>query len=305
MSKTYRLVQRQGTWYYRRRVPRHLAATFGKVVQFSLGTKDLKAAKQRRTVAELEWDARFATEEDRLAQADAPAQEGEPLPTSTAVELIRTYVERMDRRTTERLLAKAPATQAERRSMVEDADYGLQMLRNLDDPRGAERVFVTGQKVLTEAGTPSPTDTAFDELVRRCLIELDRRKLARLTDDPGRGYHDPLFDPARPPDMAFCELTEQYLGLKRDEASSTGTSAKYLDKLHANVALIREIIGPATLVRDVDYDACLQARAMLAEVPANRGRVYGDMPLPDAIQRGHAEGNRHSGRSLSSNISGP
>ncbi len=55
------LQRRNGVYYYRRRVPFHLVAKFGKkFVQFSLHTNNLKEAKSLRTLRDLEWDAKFA-----------------------------------------------------------------------------------------------------------------------------------------------------------------------------------------------------------------------------------------------------
>src|SRR4051794_18967547 len=118
VSKTYRLVQRRSTWYYRRRVPKDLVGRFGKFVQFSLGTKDLKHAKQRRAVADLEWDARFAGAE--AGAHTAPFASPEISGTSSALDLIRAHVERIDRRAADRLLANGPKSEAERQAMVQD-----------------------------------------------------------------------------------------------------------------------------------------------------------------------------------------
>ena len=56
-----RLQRRNGVYYYRRRVPLALVTKIGrKVVQVSLHTTSLKEAKKRRTLRDLEWDAKFA-----------------------------------------------------------------------------------------------------------------------------------------------------------------------------------------------------------------------------------------------------
>ncbi len=64
VSSTYHLTQRNGVWYYRRRVPIQLIGTFGKkVIQFSLETSSLKEAKKRRAAEDLKWSIQFdATE---------------------------------------------------------------------------------------------------------------------------------------------------------------------------------------------------------------------------------------------------
>src|SRR5579862_9324200 len=56
-----RLLRRgNGVYYYRRRVPLPLVEKIGmKVVQISLHTTNVKEAKKRRTMCDLQWDARF------------------------------------------------------------------------------------------------------------------------------------------------------------------------------------------------------------------------------------------------------
>jgi hypothetical protein len=102
------------------------------------------------------------------------------------------------------------------------------------------------------------------ELVRRGLIELNRRYQARLADDHSRSFFDQLFDPSRPPNMTFGKLAEQHLGYVEEDAATNKLGAKGLDRQRATVALVREIVGDATLVAAVDYDACLRVRTVLA-----------------------------------------
>src|SRR5438105_11977464 len=59
-----RLLRRNGTYYYRRRVPLHLVKAIGKkFIVLSLDTTSVKQAKQPRAVKDLEWDAQFAAGE--------------------------------------------------------------------------------------------------------------------------------------------------------------------------------------------------------------------------------------------------
>jgi hypothetical protein len=54
------LLRRSGVYYYRRRVPLSLVEKIGKkVIQHSLETSSFKDAKKRRTMCDLQWDARF------------------------------------------------------------------------------------------------------------------------------------------------------------------------------------------------------------------------------------------------------
>ena len=98
-----RLQHRNGVYYYRRRVPLPLVARIGKkVVQVSLHTTNLKEAKKRRTLRDLEWDAKFAACSSPANGGDGPAVPttslGQPLSESELLQLVRDYVARQDRR---------------------------------------------------------------------------------------------------------------------------------------------------------------------------------------------------------------
>ena len=56
----HQLLLRGGTWYYRRKVPDHLVAQFGRrMIQHSLGTKDKVEARKRRDIENVKWSAHF------------------------------------------------------------------------------------------------------------------------------------------------------------------------------------------------------------------------------------------------------
>jgi hypothetical protein len=56
------------------------------------------------------------------------------------------------------------------------------------------------------------------------------------------------------------------------------------------LSLVREIVGDETPVDAVDYDACLRTRTVLARLPANRTKLYGDLPIDQAIARAAKDG---------------
>src|SRR5207237_157660 len=120
------------------------------------------------------------------------------------------------------------------------------------------------------------------------ILELDNRRVARLEDEP-RAYFDPSFDPARPPDMSFGELADQYLQQVEEDATANGISEKWVDKQKAILALLREMIGSDRAVRSVDYDICLRVRSLLARTPTNRTKIYKGIPLEQAIELAAAD----------------
>ena len=104
----------------------------------------------------------------------------------------------------------------------------------------------------------------FEELVQRGAIEGARRALARLDGDRSRSHFDDLFNPTRPPPSPFPKLIAQFVAMKAEEGGVRKQDPKNLDKQRANAALIEKILGGDTLVRDVKYDACRNAVALLA-----------------------------------------
>lgn len=293
------LQRRNGVYYYRRRVPLHLVTAIGKkVVQVSLHTTSFKEAKKRRTLRDLEWDARFEAAAvvgpvDAVNQESKSAALGEPLDESACLELVRNYVERHDREARKREAKVYPITAEERTEMQIEAEIEAQSLRAQDDLHhqwvhlaGTEALKATGKSF----GNPDVPGEILAELVRRGLMELNRRYRARLGDDHSRSFFDQLFDPSRPAKMTFGKLAEQHLRLVEEDAAVNGLGAKGLDRQRTTISLVREIVGDATPVDAVDYDVCLQVRTVLARLPANRTKLYGDLPIDQAIARAKKEG---------------
>jgi integrase len=277
---TNHLINRNGVWYYRRRVPDAAVAAVGKrMVQFSLGTGLLKEAKKLRAVEDLKWATRFEV---------ASGTSDSAITDSQVMRLVVDFVESTDKRNRERLLADAPASESERDAIKSDVEIERQILRNRDDPRGDELIARAEQKIL--AGRSGQIPAEFTELVRRALLELDARKLARLDDDHGRLFFDSVFNGREQPDVTFGEVADQYLAAVKEEAKANGTSAKWVDKQTANVALLKEIIGGNVPVRTADYDVCLTVRSKLAQLPSNRLKLYPKLSIDDAIKRAAKDG---------------
>jgi integrase len=298
VSANNHLLRRNGVYYYRRRVPAPLISALGrKIIQLSLNTSSLQQAKKFRTVKDLEWDAQFEAAEKKAAPGKTgsnSAEAGKPavLSEREVVELVRDYVERMDERFRGRHADDPPESEQVKAEMKMDKELDIQILRNRDDLQADMWVSNTGEEILQGAGRsihdPS-IPRVFWEMVRRALLELDRRSLARLQDDHRTAFFDQLFNHTRPPEITFHELAEQFLQHVEEEATANRTSRKWIDKQRANVALIREIIGAGTPVHRIDYDTCLRVRSMLARIPANRSKFYGLLPLEQAMERAAAE----------------
>lgn len=217
----------------------------------------------------------------------------ETMPVADALALVRDYVARTDRRGAEGRSQDPPESLEQLREMRVDAEIDLQQLHDPADLDGAERVASVSETLQSAKGRDRINERAsveFEQIVRRGLIEIDRRRVARLNDEYDRTFFDPLFDPARPSALTFGQLIDQYLKGVHEDAEINNISRKRTDKVETNLALIREIVGSKTLVSDVDYDTCLRARSLLARTPSNRTKLYPKLSLEAAIDRAKAEG---------------
>ena len=292
MAETNRLLKRKNVWYYRRRVPLHLVSKAGKkFIQVSLDTTSLVEAKKRRSVLDLEWDARLDAFEN--SDENAVANEVADKPALALVELVRRYVERIDHRSAQQLLKDGPVDLAEQQAMQMDNELELQALTTPEDTHAAEWVYLAGQRVLKDSDVSvadglSASQSA--EIVRRGLMEIARRKSARLRDDFSTKHYDHLFDPDRPAEVLFGDLAKQHLAMKLEEAEANSQSTKWTEKVTSHVALIREIVGDNTPVGTIDFDASLRVRSVLAQLPANRTKIYPKLSLEKAIEQGKKDG---------------
>jgi integrase len=299
LAGNQRLLRRNGVYYYSRRVPTHLVKEIGKpFIRHSLSTTSLAEAKKLRTVRDLEWDVRFESLEKEAKPASSSGNSKQPVNSSQLSEadllrLVRDYVERKDEEFRKRFTNTSPENEREKAEMSMEAKLDAQIIRDRDDPQADQWIYSAGKEILQTAGKsfddPALPHAAFAEWVRRGLLELDRRSIARLADDHDHAFFDQLFNPARTPQVSFGELADQYFQLTEEEAATNRLSQKWIDKQYATSALIREIIGDSTPVNAIDYDACLTVRSMLARIPANRTKIYGTRPLDEAIKRAAAE----------------
>jgi integrase len=299
VSAQHHLTKRSGVFYYRRRVPQHLVESFGKTaIQFSLHTSSLKEAKKLRALEDLKWTTQFETAEKSLNGKHPTAQNGspivgEPLSSREVIRLVQEYVEQTDRHSLKVLMGDPPESEQQKSDIKADIEVGYHILRDRDDPRADEIIYRVGEKILRPIGMsiddPRVPRSEFAEFVRRAVLELDRRKLARLDDDHRYAFFDHQFDPTHRPSATFGALATQFIKLKEEDAAENCTSQKWLDKQHAQVALLCEIIGKDTPIQKVDYDECMRVRSVVARMPANRSKIYSGLSLDEAILRAEAE----------------
>jgi hypothetical protein len=300
VAETHHLQKRGVAWYYRRRVPKNLRPAFGEYIQHSLGTTAKKTAIRERELLDVEWSKKFEEAEAALkgaaTQTEQPTpNQGRVLTEAEAIERVRAYVEKTDERRRKDALAADPLDPHERDEWLKELELELAIARDraphYDHHAHVhsywKEVFRDGQAAIDEPTFPA---AAVFDLVKRAGIELERRALARAHDDHRHAFFDRLFDPRQPPAATVRELAEQHLELKREEGEAHKLGAKSIDKKAENLALVREILGDDTLVRDINWDTCRSFLSVLAEVPSHRTKIYKDISLQDAIARAKTDG---------------
>jgi hypothetical protein len=245
-KQTNHLIRRDGIWYYRRRVPHAMQATFGKKeIQLSLGTPDLAEAKKRRAVEDLKFSARFGCAVNCTVAASPASDQAAPAPVGSVqpsddeiIRLVQEYVTVADKRAQRCLALDPPGSTAQREQITDDIEIGVGILKNPDDPRGHQWVDQVGSSIIKNAGTVidgvAMLDAVFAGFVRRGLLELQKRKLSTLDNDHEHLFFDPVFDPTRKLLVKFGELADQVIQVAREEATANGTSLKWIDKQQAN-----------------------------------------------------------------------
>ena len=196
MAKPVGLFERDGVYYFRRRVPKELIAAIGRsTIKESLNTKNYEQAKKRCHARAVYWDACF--EEARNGSGTT----GSTPKTLTAEQArVLVYVAKQDAARRTRYVSDGPATLDEKREMLIEADIEEQELREPGNENAQKDIFLTEQRILATGGLQpgnggiSPQE--FAELVRRGLLELTRRAAAQLRDQYGLSHFDHLFAPA-------------------------------------------------------------------------------------------------------------
>lgn len=294
MADTHHLIKRNNVWYFMRRVPNTWRSKVGReFFKVSLGTGNLAEAKTRRTIEELKVDAMLA----ELAKAeqqglDASKSSTEPVSLSVLLEYVRSSVSTEDERSRKELLT-APPTADELSDMKIDAELDLQILQDPDEPERHRMVQSWAKPILAQASVVPEDEHAymqFAEWVRRGLVELARRRLDRYSENFGKEFHDKLFDPAALTEVTFGALTKMYWAEKKEEFDANSVSKKRADKVMAVLKYLDEAVGSATPVSSIDDDVVQKVRTLLAKTPTNRTKLYGDISLNDAIDRGLKEG---------------
>ncbi len=290
VADTFHLQKRGDVWHYYRRVPKHLVQVLGKgFIKRSLGVTSRSEAKRLRAIEDVKTDALFASLERQVSLTKSkPSSDHREISLQMLTEHVRMTVRDLDKKNADRFLTEPPADKDELRELSRNASIELGILTNIDDPRREEWISLAMQRFSGEVGAldlaPEIHDKFYD-IVRRGLIELQRRKVDRYSDLHDKQYHDQLFSPQARASVSFRELAKSFVREKEIEFTANEVSQKRLDKIKAIAQTLREIVGDNKLVSEIDDDTIQHVRIILSKVPTNRNKRFREMPLLEAIEQ--------------------
>ncbi|WP_417453893.1 DUF6538 domain-containing protein [Kiloniella sp.] len=293
MPKIPELFKRGSVYYFRRRVPSDLFAMDilegKKEIKESLKTTNYIEAKKRRNERALYWDAAF----NKFRESSSFKKTYSTLSSELATALVQEYIKRRGDEWKKDFETTKPDDDLLDELRKENVS-SLTILKSFEDPRKDQSIGLIAKKLLgsskTEIMEENYSYSQFSSLIQRGLIELHRRYQAMLDNDYTNSHFDHLFDPEKPVALpvTFGELTEEY---KQEYSKiSKGKSDRAPEKIASEIKLILQIISPETLVSSINHDVCIVFRDKMNCIPKNKTKIYGDMPLDDAISLAEDQG---------------
>lgn len=286
MSKPQGLIRRGNVFYYRRRVPLDLVGNFGgkSELKESLHTQVLSQAKTRRNLVAAKFEKQFDDARARSNGSAAPSSDKQ------ALAAIRDYVSREDARRTEAF------GRTDWASDPDGTDDAVAETTALTHQYADPSHEATTQGICVAANEIfGSLDTVQDnwELLRRAVLEIERRDLARMKGDYSRENFDHLFAAQSAnghraskdgSSITLGQLVEQY----RTEYAKTRTvGAKRSGKINAALDLINRFFGSDTKLAGIDRAACRDFRDLLNQLPSNLRKHYpkDDLALTEIAAR--------------------
>jgi integrase len=268
VSKPQGLIRRGNVFYYRRRVPLDLVHAFDgrRELKESLKTGDLARAKVRRNLVAAKFEASFDEARAKLNGTNGPTGQSR-----LTREAVRRYVQIEDEKRTREFAgidwsSDPEATDDAKHEALQLAGY----YKNSSHEATALAVSLAAREIGGENAVPSKTEEW--EFLRRAILELQRRQVARFSQDFRRPWFDHEFanvietsGPEISP-IALSELVDQY---SADYSATKAVGEKRRHKVSAALELILEFFGRDTAVHGIERRHCREFRNILNELPSN------------------------------------
>lgn len=270
------LMDRNGAWYYKRRVPEHLQVKLGKkIIQFSLDTRSIKEAQKLRNAYDVRYDMEF---EQTVQATDAK------LSATSFSDRLGLYLDGLFKNFEKRLINDGPDDRQQIHEMIAEKEFDLAILGDPADPRRHQWVQKALTAIIGESSVEGLTDQEAQESVRRSMLQSLHREIALLRDDV-REMHIANTTGTNAPEtrVTFEELANEYLSDEKDKAERNKVRQQWIEKLTQQTETLKEFIGASTLLSAIDYDRCRSIQQMVADVPSHREKRYRGMSVQAAI----------------------
>ena len=125
--------------------------------------------------------------------------------------------------------------------------------------------------------------------MRRALLEVYRRAIARHNQNFSRSHFDHLFAPqtgggrAFSSDISLSKTISEYLDDYERRASIKGVREKRRHDIQVGTDLVLEVMGSDTTVQSVNRKMCREFVDILSKMPPNRNKKFNKLPLDKVL----------------------
>ncbi len=299
-------INRNGTYYLQRRVPADLVEAFGfPHFKKSLGTTDFHEAKRRLNIANVELDQEIERKREELRSGTQPYVPPAPLRLNALKSRLREYVisesyRRISALGRRRWKLEPGSREGARAEIVASFealrdpadDFSLQRMKEV-----AIVLFPENRFDQPELGPVHnlwhPINGPFRTWLRRALLDIERRTLNALDGDHSGNGLDAMFRlqaPAKPAEAApspedkhqrvtLAELSK----LRLADHAKGAVRAQRRAQLAAAHALVLRYFGSETLASALTPSGCAEFRDLLAELPRDITKRFGETEPLKAI----------------------
>ncbi len=284
VSKPQGLSRRGNVWQYRRRVPLDLVECLGKSqLKESLHTQDLSEAKVLRNRVAAKFDAMFEAARQNFTTIPLPRPSGQTQ--EQALKAIRDYVTTEDAKRAEMFKSTDWANDPE--GTADAKHEALDLVQHYKDPSSivtAQAISIAAREIF--GSDPAAAETLNDwDILRRAILELENRGLARMRGDYGHTAFDHLFassaseaiHPNRPTSaITLSAVIDQY---RAEYTKTKSVGPKRVEKITAALELILRFFDGDTPVSQISRKRCREFRDLLNELPTNLRKHFPDQTI--------------------------
>ncbi len=281
MAKELGLVRRGNRWYYRKRIPDELVASFGGKLEIkvSLKTEVYAEAKILRNQVATRIDRILARRRRQLDFASVSSEIHRFVAEKSKIDGEKTRKSKLDG--TDALNETIENIQIyqdpdDERTRVAIGSLTKMIFPNLLPEVSPKLSFV--DKIHAEARVPDISAhlppsrrEELDELLRTSLLELELRALDALKGQIRHAPHQPNFLAPGESPITLEMVTEKFL---QERFNVNGVTVKRQKSMRAEAAMMLHILGGNVLISRIDRNRCREFRDTLNRLPSNINKHF-------------------------------